>query len=198
MAKFHINPNTGEPGLCKATISCPFGGEDNHFDSPEAARAVFEDRMADQTFNQAKVATASATPTMFASDKARSLLSTVVGKDYDQVISNAKERASLATDYFNGKVKTNVTMDDFARATSPASEETANDARAALSARRRAGRAAVTARNYNRANAKTTSDARGALSARKSNQMNNFAKGVVLMGALQLGTSRTLRKMRRS
>lgn len=41
--KFHINPATGEPGKCSAENGgCPFGGEDNHYTSKEAARAAFE------------------------------------------------------------------------------------------------------------------------------------------------------------
>jgi len=41
MAKFHIN-GKGEPGQCRAEKSCPFGGEDAHFTSAEAARASYE------------------------------------------------------------------------------------------------------------------------------------------------------------
>ena len=43
MARYHINPETGEPGVCKATKGgCPFGGESDHYDSPTAAREAFE------------------------------------------------------------------------------------------------------------------------------------------------------------
>lgn len=46
MAKFHIN-NSGEAGACSATKgNCPFGGEDDHFTSAEAARAAYEKTMA--------------------------------------------------------------------------------------------------------------------------------------------------------
>lgn len=45
MAKFHINPK-GEAGECKAKGgTCPFGGEDKHHSSPEAAREAFEKNM---------------------------------------------------------------------------------------------------------------------------------------------------------
>jgi len=44
MAKFHINPETGEPGLCKAQKQCPFGGDDAHFTSKEAARTAYEEK----------------------------------------------------------------------------------------------------------------------------------------------------------
>lgn len=41
---YHINPKTGEAGLCKAKTKCPFGGVEEHFTSAEAARADYEDR----------------------------------------------------------------------------------------------------------------------------------------------------------
>lgn len=45
MPKYHINPSTGDPGVCKARIACRFGGETDHFDSPDVARRNFERRM---------------------------------------------------------------------------------------------------------------------------------------------------------
>lgn len=49
MAKFHVNPNTGEPGPCRATIQCRFGlSEEKHFNSPEAARIDYENKMQEQ------------------------------------------------------------------------------------------------------------------------------------------------------
>ncbi len=42
MAKFHINPKTGEPGQCRAEKQCPFGGDEAHFTSKEAARQAYE------------------------------------------------------------------------------------------------------------------------------------------------------------
>jgi hypothetical protein len=45
MAKFHIN-GKGEAGKCSATKGgCPFGGESEHFTSPEAAREAYEASM---------------------------------------------------------------------------------------------------------------------------------------------------------
>lgn len=42
MAKYHINWK-GEPGLCTAEKkACPLGGDSDHFDSPESARAAYE------------------------------------------------------------------------------------------------------------------------------------------------------------
>lgn len=44
MAKFHINPKTGEPGKCSADNgNCPFGSADQHYTSIDAARAAFEE-----------------------------------------------------------------------------------------------------------------------------------------------------------
>lgn len=42
MAKYHINPETGNPGVCRATVSCRFGDSDKHFDSKEDARQFYE------------------------------------------------------------------------------------------------------------------------------------------------------------
>ncbi len=44
MAKFHLNPTTGEPGKCSAEQgNCPFSSADDHFDSAEDAREVAEE-----------------------------------------------------------------------------------------------------------------------------------------------------------
>lgn len=40
---YHINPQTGEPGPCRARKSCPFGDlEADHYGSAEEARAAYE------------------------------------------------------------------------------------------------------------------------------------------------------------
>ena len=49
MAKYHVNPGTGKPGLCNATKACPFGGAEAHFGSRVAAQAHYEELMADST-----------------------------------------------------------------------------------------------------------------------------------------------------
>lgn len=41
MARYHIN-NQGNPGLCKASKKCPFGGAEAHYDNPAEAMAAFE------------------------------------------------------------------------------------------------------------------------------------------------------------
>lgn len=46
MSKFHINPETGDPGVCTAEVKCPFGDlEADHYPSPEIARVTYEIRM---------------------------------------------------------------------------------------------------------------------------------------------------------
>ncbi len=46
MAKFHISPETGNPGACKAKESnCPFAGANEHWDTKEEARAAYESKM---------------------------------------------------------------------------------------------------------------------------------------------------------
>jgi hypothetical protein len=43
MAKYHINPTTGNPALCKAKHQCRFGDiETDHFESFDEARAAYE------------------------------------------------------------------------------------------------------------------------------------------------------------
>lgn len=43
MARFHIRPKTGDPGLCRAKPgNCPYGGEDAHYTTADEARAAFE------------------------------------------------------------------------------------------------------------------------------------------------------------
>lgn len=43
---FHVNPKTGNPGICRAKPEsgrgCPFGGAEEHFNSREEARADYE------------------------------------------------------------------------------------------------------------------------------------------------------------
>lgn len=51
MAKFHIN-SKGEPGKCRALLRCPLGAtEAEHYKTPEAARAAYEDQMNEQLFD---------------------------------------------------------------------------------------------------------------------------------------------------
>ena len=47
MARFHINPETGEPGRCYAQTdeSCRFKNVSEHFESAAEARASYEEEM---------------------------------------------------------------------------------------------------------------------------------------------------------
>lgn len=42
MDKYHINAE-GNPGKCSAKVKCPFGGDEAHYFSKEAAQKAFED-----------------------------------------------------------------------------------------------------------------------------------------------------------
>lgn len=43
MSKYHVNPTTGEPGLCRAKKACPFGSADEHHETKQDARAAYEE-----------------------------------------------------------------------------------------------------------------------------------------------------------
>jgi len=41
MAKYHINPSSGDVAKCRATAGkCPFGGERQHYESAREARML--------------------------------------------------------------------------------------------------------------------------------------------------------------
>lgn len=46
MARYHINPETGNPGFCRAKKNCPFGGDNDHFPTREEARKAAEAELA--------------------------------------------------------------------------------------------------------------------------------------------------------
>lgn len=50
MAKYHVNPETGEPGLCHASIQCRFGGASLHYDSSSEARFAYEQKFSGEGF----------------------------------------------------------------------------------------------------------------------------------------------------
>lgn len=53
MQRFHVNPETGSPGLCRAQSGgCPFGGDESHYPSKEVAQKAFELSMAGETFKK--------------------------------------------------------------------------------------------------------------------------------------------------
>lgn len=42
MSKFHINPETGNPGPCSAKVKCRFGDDSEHYSSADEARTAYE------------------------------------------------------------------------------------------------------------------------------------------------------------
>ncbi len=40
--RYHINPKTGEAGVCRAQHTCPFGGDDAHYSSKAEAQQAYE------------------------------------------------------------------------------------------------------------------------------------------------------------
>jgi len=46
MTKYHVNPETGNPGKCRASDgNCPFGSEDQHYPTHADAQFAYEDQM---------------------------------------------------------------------------------------------------------------------------------------------------------
>jgi hypothetical protein len=41
--RYHINPETGKPGICRAEIKCRFGAKAEHYATKEEARGAFEE-----------------------------------------------------------------------------------------------------------------------------------------------------------
>jgi hypothetical protein len=123
MAKYHINPRTGNPGICRAHKQCPFGGESEHYGSESEARQAYEAIQSGATFTPATRViepdvAIEANPSEFdtvsfrgfnrsagaVSAGARGLMGGIMGgKSYSETIAAAKERASYATAYFDKK-----------------------------------------------------------------------------------------------
>jgi len=185
MARFHINPATGEASVCKATIKCPFGDmQHDHYDSAESARTAYEQK-AEAEFSGVSSLKRAAAPTassrLFGSNDSRELVGSVVGKDYSTVISNAKKRSSMATEYF-ARAEASSPSVDLTRHTEAASAETRVGATAALAARRAAGANKATLTSVGTASASSARDARAALGARNT-RGNSFLSGVRSMAA---------------
>lgn len=127
MAKFHINPMTGNAGRCSAVNGrCPFGEADNHFDSIEEARGAYEAVKSGYGFPQTLKKTSLVEDEDVAVEKnssdfdsvsfddftkvgksvaagARNLFGFIGGKTYEKTISDAKERAGYASSYYDKK-----------------------------------------------------------------------------------------------
>lgn len=79
MPKYHINPETQESSVCRARKKCPFGGEDDHFDSKKAAETYTQDYLAKE--DQLRQARKSKTIT-----KASTLVALESSLEYDGVL----------------------------------------------------------------------------------------------------------------
>jgi hypothetical protein len=56
MARYHINPKTGNPGVCHAKNKCPFGDiQSDHYDSKEDARKGYEQKMSKAALEEEKL-----------------------------------------------------------------------------------------------------------------------------------------------
>lgn len=85
MAMFHVNGN-GEAGACRASKGeCPFGGQDRHFTSAEAAREFYESSM---TGKNLAVVTVAAVDREFRIDQRNFELQ---GANYDLVLEAARK-----------------------------------------------------------------------------------------------------------
>lgn len=104
---YHVNPKTGEPGICKAAKSCPFGGLEVHYTSPEAARAAYENSQAG-AFSSPKNARVKRVPTPKTKSEFSAAILQVIPKVGESSVvpmpaADTKE-ASGATRYVGGSV----------------------------------------------------------------------------------------------
>jgi hypothetical protein len=90
--RYHINPKTGEPGKCSAKNGgCPFGGENEHYTSPEAAREAFEADNSASTFTMSvKDMNALAKTT-----DDHSVIAGLIAKGTDRTLSNLAKNPNL-------------------------------------------------------------------------------------------------------
>lgn len=63
MNKYHINPKTGKPGICRAKTQCRFGEASDHYDTPAAAQEGYEEMMKANTLVSRKSAKPQSTET---------------------------------------------------------------------------------------------------------------------------------------
>lgn len=65
-ARYHVNPDTGNPNKCSAVKQCPFGGEESHFETKAEASANYESKQDSQNATSMKKEKKSANPHDFA------------------------------------------------------------------------------------------------------------------------------------
>lgn len=179
MANFHTNPKTGISSPCGVdwdnpkSKGCPFGSREDHADTLAGARSNYELKMkvSDSSYMQSvSAASTSAKSKLFAGSQARALLGDLTGKDYQTVVNNAKDRASLAVDYFKTVRTSNSAgpkvLDVY---TIPAPDDTSASFHYAVDARRNSLKHSKAFANSSVvASASVASDTRAALGARQS------------------------------
>ena len=100
MAKYHINKK-GEPGVCRASYSCPLGGEDEHYGSAKEAAQAYEKSMTDALVpaGAQKDALGLATLNKLAKVSTdREVLEAAVSKGSDRTLKTLAQNASVGGD----------------------------------------------------------------------------------------------------
>lgn len=54
MTEYHINPETGQPGLCRAKKQCRFGSSNEHYSTLDEARSAYEKTMSQRAYSNNK------------------------------------------------------------------------------------------------------------------------------------------------
>lgn len=95
MARYHLNPKTGDPGVCRATVACPYGDlARDHYGSKEEARAAYE--RAQQAFTRPDGVRAIPRPLALDSETVK-LLDRIAASGAEPLVVGGTVRDSLAT-----------------------------------------------------------------------------------------------------
>ena len=157
MARYHINPKTGNPGICTANAGrCPYGGEEEHYGSADVARSAFESGMngsfggAQPTIKiQEKDESVIANPTewdqpvdlnaiksnvkkLFSREGLTGFYEDSTGNSMETTVQNAVERAAIASEYFKKTERAQRISKVIDSHSSPASREVAERTMSAL------------------------------------------------------------------
>jgi len=103
MPRYHVNLETGEPGICKAEIKCPFGEEKLHFDSSADARKSYElSQKGIPGFLHKEIISGKTNREILAARYPGDMVDYIFKGDEDITLENAFEAAHwLETDYAN-------------------------------------------------------------------------------------------------
>jgi hypothetical protein len=101
--KFHINPQTGEVGPCRATTNCPFGDlESEHYDSKEEARGAYEKTMSNQLVVDesldAETLSTSQLNNLAKTTQSNKILNTIVTKGSNRTLANLAKNPRCSAD----------------------------------------------------------------------------------------------------